>query len=117
MGNSALEKAQKKQSKVSFSIACWVLSEYSKNSGLGDDAASIIQVFYESKDEREVINAFASIDVDLEASEAVPVDPASSLQHEQEIMYSKEALFIQDNFIYEEGPPMSTAELKKRFKM
>merc|ERR1719220_2355524 len=85
--SSDLEKAVKKQGKVSFSIACWALSEYSKSSGLGDGAASIIQVFYESKDERKVLNAFSSVGVDLEESEAVPVDPNSSEFMEQKIMY------------------------------
>lgn len=47
----------------------------------------------------------------------MPVEPDSSLPHEQEIMYSREALFIQDDFVYEEGPPMSAEELKKRFRM
>merc|ERR1711862_807112 len=102
---------------VSFSVACWALSEYSKSSGLGDDAASIVQVFYESKDERKVLNTFAAAGVDLEQVEASPVDPASSLQHEQEIMYSQESLFIKDDYVYEEGPPLSAAELKKRFGM
>ena len=29
----------------------------------------------------------------------------------KEIMYSKQSLYIQDEYIYEEGPPMSTEEL------
>mmetsp|Transcript_20938 Transcript_20938/g.60445 ORF Transcript_20938/g.60445 Transcript_20938/m.60445 type:complete len:161 (-) Transcript_20938:109-591(-) len=115
--NVDLEKVSKKQGKVNFSIACWALSEYSKSSGLGDEAASILHVFYESKDERKVLNAFSAAGVELEAAEAVPVEPDSSLPHEQEIMYSREALFIQDDFVYEEGPPLSTEELKKRFRM
>mmetsp|Transcript_86110 Transcript_86110/g.168426 ORF Transcript_86110/g.168426 Transcript_86110/m.168426 type:complete len:161 (-) Transcript_86110:22-504(-) len=115
--NTDLEKVAKKQGKVSFSVACWALSEYSRSSGLGDNAASIVHVFYESKDERKVLNAFASAGIELEAAEAVPVEPDTSLHHEQEIMYSKESLFIQDDYVYEEGPPMSTDELKKRFGM
>merc|ERR1740123_379218 len=115
--DSALEKATQKQGKVNFSIACWPLSEYSRSSGLGDDAASLVHVFYESKDERKVLNAFSAAGVELEAMEAVPVDPNSSYPHEQEIMYSKECVLIQDNYVHEEGPPMSAEELKKRFKM
>eukprot|EP00406_Dinophysis_acuminata_P070486 CAMPEP_0179296248 /NCGR_PEP_ID=MMETSP0797-20121207/44840_1 /TAXON_ID=47934 /ORGANISM="Dinophysis acuminata, Strain DAEP01" /LENGTH=32 /DNA_ID= /DNA_START= /DNA_END= /DNA_ORIENTATION= len=32
-------------------------------------------------------------------------------------MYMKECLFLQDEYAWEEGPPMSAQELKKRFKM
>mmetsp|Transcript_27088 Transcript_27088/g.40969 ORF Transcript_27088/g.40969 Transcript_27088/m.40969 type:complete len:161 (-) Transcript_27088:134-616(-) len=115
--NTDLEKAVKKQGRVNFSVACWELSEYSKSSGLGSDAASIIHVFYESKDERKVLNAFSGAGVDLEKAEAVPVDPSSSNRHEQEIMYSQECLFIKDDCLYEEGPPLSPEELKRRFGM
>uniref|UniRef100_A0A7S2KT06 Uncharacterized protein n=1 Tax=Zooxanthella nutricula TaxID=1333877 RepID=A0A7S2KT06_9DINO len=115
--NLMLEKVTRKQGKVNFSLAVWGLSEYSKSSGLGDEAASIVHVFYESRDERKVLNAFSSAGVDLEAVEAVPVEPDSPMPHEQEIMYSKESLLIQDDLTYEEGPPLSTEELKKRFNM
>merc|ERR1712004_615292 len=90
-------------------VACWNLSEYSKNSGPGAEASSIIHVFYESKDERKVLNCFSSAGIDLESAEAQPVDPNSSLAHEQQIMYMKECLFLQDEYAWEEGPPMSTA--------
>merc|ERR1719499_1710624 len=112
-----LEKVTAKQGKVHFSIACWNLSEYSKSSGLGDEAASMIHVFYESKDERKVLNAFASAGIDLESAEAVPVDPDSSVPHEQNIMYTKENLYLQDMYNWEEGPPLPASELKSRFKM
>lgn len=52
--NLDLERVTKKQGKVNFSIACWALSEYSKSSGLGDEAASIVHIFYESKDPRPI---------------------------------------------------------------
>mmetsp|Transcript_53859 Transcript_53859/g.169435 ORF Transcript_53859/g.169435 Transcript_53859/m.169435 type:complete len:162 (+) Transcript_53859:63-548(+) len=112
-----LEKASQKQGKVHFSLCVWNLSEYSKSSGLGDDAASMVHVFYESKDERKVLNAFASAGIDLESAEAVPVDPNSSLSHEQNIMYTKENLYLQDLYTWEEGAPLSADELKSRFKI
>merc|ERR1711862_214065 len=98
-----LEKASQKQGKVHFSICVWNLSEYSKSSGPGDDASSLIHVFYESKDERKVLNVFTSAGIDLESAEAVPVDPDSALAHEQQIMYAKECLFLQDQYNWEEG--------------
>merc|ERR1712203_527650 len=100
--------------KVHFSVACWNLSEYSKNSGPGDDLASIAQVYYESKDERKVLNAFSSAGIDLESAESEPVDPNSSCDHEQYMMYSKDDIFCQDIYSYEEGPPMSLADIKKK---
>merc|ERR1712113_651028 len=106
-----------KQGKVHFSVCCWHLSEYSKSSGLGDAAASLIHVFYESKDERKVLNVFSSAGIDLESVEAEPVDPDSSLPHEQHIMYTKECLFLQDQSCWEEGPPLSNEELTSRFRL
>merc|ERR1719446_1918344 len=91
-----------KQEKISFSIVAWNLSMFSRNSGAGDEKASIVHVFYESKDERKVLNAFSSSGIDLESAEAVPVDPASSLQHEQRIMYTTEPLYLEDTYEYEE---------------
>merc|ERR1712004_228984 len=90
-----LEKASQKQGKAHFSLCVWNLSE-----------------FYESKDERKVLNAFASAGIDLESAEAVPVDPDSSVPHEQNIMYTKENLYLQDMYNWEEGPPLPAAELK-----
>merc|ERR1711972_136123 len=115
--DALLEKVAAKQGKVHFSVACWTLSEYSKSSGPGEDAASIVAVYYESKDERKVLNCFSSAGIDLEAAESVPVDPNSSLAYEQQIMYMKECLFLTDESAWEEGAPMSTADLKSRFKM
>merc|ERR1711897_87759 len=96
-----LEKVTAKQGKVHFSVACWNFSEYSKSSGPGAEAASIVHVFYESKDERKVLNCFSSAGIDLESAEAVPVDPNSSLAHEQNIMYTKENLYLQDLYSWE----------------
>mmetsp|Transcript_10910 Transcript_10910/g.14602 ORF Transcript_10910/g.14602 Transcript_10910/m.14602 type:complete len:131 (+) Transcript_10910:1-393(+) len=115
--DAALEKATQKQGKVHFSVCVWNLSEYSKSGGLGEEAASMAHVFYESKDERKVLNAFSSAGVDLESAEAVPVDPNSSLPHEQNIMYTKENLYLQDLYTWEEGAPLSADDLKSRFKM
>merc|ERR1712183_866725 len=112
-----MEKASAKMGKAHFSVACWNLSEFSKSSGIGEAASSLVAVFYESKDERKVLNCFSSAGIDLESAEAVPVDPNSSLAHEQQIMYMKECLFLQDEYAWEEGPPMSADELKARFKM
>merc|ERR1712048_897974 len=50
-----LAKACAKQGKVHFSICCWHLSEFSKSSGVGEAASSLVAVFYESKDERKVL--------------------------------------------------------------
>merc|ERR1719356_282396 len=110
--NTELDKASQKQGKVHFSLCVWNLSEYSKSGGLGDEAASMIHVFYESKDERKVLNAFASAGIDLESAEAVPVDPDSSIPHEQNIMYRKENLYLQDMYNWEEGPPLPASDLK-----
>mmetsp|Transcript_44117 Transcript_44117/g.89033 ORF Transcript_44117/g.89033 Transcript_44117/m.89033 type:complete len:162 (-) Transcript_44117:148-633(-) len=115
--DGALEKATQKQGKVHFSVCVWNLSEYSKSSGLGEEASSMVHVFYESKDERKVLNAFSSAGIDLESAEAVPVDPSSSLGHEQQIMYAQENLYLQDLYTWEEGPPLGADELKSRFKM
>merc|ERR1711957_542900 len=115
--DSDLKKATQKQGKVHFSICVWNLSEYSKSGGLGAEAASMIHFYYESKDERKVLNAFSSAGIDLESTEAVPVDPDSSLSYEQQIMYTKENLFLQDEYSWEEGAPLSADELKSRFKM
>merc|ERR1712107_805172 len=98
-------------------MGVWNLSEYSKSSGLGDEAASMVHIFYESKDERKVLNAFSSAGIDLESAEAVPVDPTSSVEHEQHIMCAKGNLYLQDLYTWEEGPPMSADDLKSRFKM
>merc|ERR1711972_831563 len=115
--NTELEKACRKQGKVNFSVACWPLSEYSRSSGLGEDGASLLHIFYESKDERKVLNAFSAAGIELETAEAVPVDPNSSLAHEQQIMYTKECLYLQDVYSWEEGAPLSADDLKSRFKM
>lgn len=72
---------------------------------------------YESKDERKFLKAVSAAGVHIASVEAAPIEPDSSLPHEQEIMHSREALFIQDDFVYEGGPQMSTEELKKRFSM
>mmetsp|Transcript_50151 Transcript_50151/g.107457 ORF Transcript_50151/g.107457 Transcript_50151/m.107457 type:complete len:162 (+) Transcript_50151:21-506(+) len=112
-----LAKACAKQGKVHFSICCWHLSEFSKSSGVGEAASSLIAVFYESKDERKVLNCFSSAGIDLESAEAVPVDPNSSLEYEQKVMYNKECLYLEDTYSWEEGQPMSAADLKSRFKM
>eukprot|EP00930_Biecheleria_cincta_P103897 TRINITY_DN9600_c0_g2_i1.p1 TRINITY_DN9600_c0_g2~~TRINITY_DN9600_c0_g2_i1.p1 ORF type:complete len:166 (-),score=41.69 TRINITY_DN9600_c0_g2_i1:59-556(-) len=111
-----LAKVCQKQGKIHFSVAVWNLSEYSRSGGLDEDASSFIHVFYEGKDERKVLNAFSSAGVDLEASEAVPVDPNSTKRHEQQIMYAKECLYIQDQSTWEEGSPLSPDEVKQRFQ-
>mmetsp|Transcript_93614 Transcript_93614/g.166564 ORF Transcript_93614/g.166564 Transcript_93614/m.166564 type:complete len:166 (-) Transcript_93614:134-631(-) len=111
-----LAKACQKQGKLHFSVAVWNLSEYSRSGGLGDAAASLVHVFYEGKDERKVLNAFSSAGIDLEAAEAVPVDPSSAKKHEQQIMYAKECLYIQDDSAWEEGQPLSPEEVKQRFQ-
>eukprot|EP00440_Ansanella_granifera_P005967 gb/GFBE01006472.1/.p1 GENE.gb/GFBE01006472.1/~~gb/GFBE01006472.1/.p1 ORF type:complete len:166 (+),score=62.26 gb/GFBE01006472.1/:1-498(+) len=111
-----LKRACQKQGKVHFSVACWNLSEYSRSGGLDDEAASLIHVFYEGKDERKVLNAFSSAGIDLEAAEAMPVDPNSPKKHEQQIMYAKECLFIQDSSSWEEGKPLTPEEIKQRFQ-
>eukprot|EP00747_Dinoflagellata_sp_TGD_P211440 gnl/TRDRNA2_/TRDRNA2_84683_c0_seq1.p1 gnl/TRDRNA2_/TRDRNA2_84683_c0~~gnl/TRDRNA2_/TRDRNA2_84683_c0_seq1.p1 ORF type:complete len:151 (+),score=50.95 gnl/TRDRNA2_/TRDRNA2_84683_c0_seq1:75-527(+) len=100
-----LRKAVEKNEKVNFSVVAWHLTEFSKSSGYGDEAGSVVHVFYEAKDERKVLNVFSSSGIDLEAAEAVPVDPKSPYQHEQECMYHKEPLFLEDPYMYEEGPP------------
>eukprot|EP00933_Yihiella_yeosuensis_P041591 TRINITY_DN35993_c0_g1_i1.p1 TRINITY_DN35993_c0_g1~~TRINITY_DN35993_c0_g1_i1.p1 ORF type:complete len:164 (-),score=49.75 TRINITY_DN35993_c0_g1_i1:264-755(-) len=110
-----LTKVCQKQGKVHFSVAVWNLSEYSRNSGLGDELSSLVHVYYEAKDERKVLNAFSSAGIDLEQSEAVPVDPSSGKKYEQQMMYSKECLFVQDENCWEEGLPLSPEELKSRF--
>merc|ERR1711918_242593 len=94
--DSDLTKVKTKQEKIPFSIVKWSLCMYSRNSGVGEEKASIIHVFYESKDERKVLNAFSSSGIDLESAEAVPVDPASSLPHEQRIMYVTDPLYLED---------------------
>merc|ERR1719408_506356 len=112
-----LERITAKMGKVHFSVACWNLSEYSKSSGPGDDLASIAQVYYESKDERKVLNAFSSAGIDLESADANPVDPQSSERHEQRIMYTKEPLYLEDVYEYEEREnPLTADEIKKRFE-
>merc|ERR1719356_1334282 len=107
-------KVKAKQGKVRFSMCCWGLSEYSRSSGPSEEAASIIQVFYESKEERKVLTTFSSCGIDLESAEAVPVDPKSPLQHEQDMMYMPQCLFLTDVNQYEEGPPLSLEEIKKK---
>merc|ERR1740129_722654 len=99
-----LKKVQAKQDKVNFSVARWPLTIYSKSSGPGDEKASIIHVFYESKDERKVLNAFSSSAIDLESAEAVPVEPNSSLHHEQKAMYSEKNIWEVSDYEHEETP-------------
>mmetsp|Transcript_87382 Transcript_87382/g.245313 ORF Transcript_87382/g.245313 Transcript_87382/m.245313 type:complete len:161 (-) Transcript_87382:164-646(-) len=112
--NNALEKVKEKQGKIKFSVCVWTLSEFSRSSGPGDEAASMIQVFYESKHERQVFTAFRACGIDLESAEMVPVDPKSPLQHEQDIMFMPQCLFIRDVGSYEEGPPLSHEEINKK---
>ncbi|CAE8614037.1 unnamed protein product [Polarella glacialis] len=99
------------------------------------DASSLAHVFYEGKEGKDVnkvrragdvifvswrfavLNAFSSAGIDLEQSEAVPVDPNSSKRHEQQIMYAKECLFIQDDAAWEQGPPLSPEEITQRLKV
>merc|ERR1712190_581894 len=69
------------------------------------------------KDERKVLNCFSSAGIDLEAVEAVPVDTASDKEYEQKIMYHKECLYLEDVYSWEEGKPLSAADLKSKFKM
>merc|ERR1719163_275139 len=97
-----LKKVRTKQEKIPFSVVSWSLCMYSRSSGVGEEKASIIHVFYESKDERKVLNAFSSSGIDLEAAEASPVDPSSNLAHEQRIMYTHEPLYLEDAYEYEE---------------
>mmetsp|Transcript_15142 Transcript_15142/g.27998 ORF Transcript_15142/g.27998 Transcript_15142/m.27998 type:complete len:162 (+) Transcript_15142:111-596(+) len=114
--DSDLKKAKTKQEKINFSAVTFSLSMYSRSSGMGDEKASIIQVFYESKDERKVLNAFSSSGIDLESAEAMPVDPASSNAHEQKMMYMTEAMWTEDPYEYEEmESKLGAAELKSRF--
>eukprot|EP00929_Paragymnodinium_shiwhaense_P015193 TRINITY_DN123249_c0_g1_i1.p2 TRINITY_DN123249_c0_g1~~TRINITY_DN123249_c0_g1_i1.p2 ORF type:complete len:161 (-),score=52.40 TRINITY_DN123249_c0_g1_i1:71-553(-) len=112
--NILLEKVKAKQGPTKFSVACWPLSQYSKSSGSGEDAASIIQVFYENKDERKVMQCFSSCGIDLATAEAEPVDPKSPLQHEQEIMYMPQCLFLTDTGVHEESPGLSLEEIKQK---
>eukprot|EP00933_Yihiella_yeosuensis_P035469 TRINITY_DN29016_c0_g1_i1.p1 TRINITY_DN29016_c0_g1~~TRINITY_DN29016_c0_g1_i1.p1 ORF type:complete len:165 (+),score=46.38 TRINITY_DN29016_c0_g1_i1:92-586(+) len=115
--DEALTKVCQKQGKVHFSVAVWNLSEYSRSAGPSqEEAASLIHVYYEAKDERKVLNAFSSSGIDLETVEAAPVDPNSPHKHEQLMMYSKECLFVQDENSWEEGMPLSPEELKQRFQ-
>mmetsp|Transcript_54497 Transcript_54497/g.100325 ORF Transcript_54497/g.100325 Transcript_54497/m.100325 type:complete len:161 (+) Transcript_54497:90-572(+) len=114
--DSDLKKAKTKQEKISFSVIQFSLSMYSRSSGLGDEKSSIVQVFYESKDERKVLNAFSSSGIDLESAEAMPVDPASSVQVEQMLMYKSESLWLDDPYEYEEREkPLSMSEVSSRF--
>merc|ERR1711877_50197 len=113
-----LKKVKTKQEKINFSVVAWSLCMYSRSSGVGDEKASIVHVFYESKDERKVLNAFSASGIDLESAEAVPVDPASSLRHEQRIMYVTEPLYLEDTYDYEErDAPLTTEELRQRFNL
>merc|ERR1712151_973688 len=105
-----LSKVKTKQGKIKFSVTCWSLSEYSRSSGPGEEAASMIHVFYETKEERKVLSAFSSCGIDLESAEAVPVDPKSPLQHEQAVMYLPQCLFLPAVSQSEEGPPLSLEE-------
>merc|ERR1711988_1753627 len=107
-----LKKVKTKQEKINFSVVAWSLCMYSRSSGVGEEKASIIHVFYESKDERKVLNAFSSSGIDLESAEAEPVDPASNLHHEQRIMYTTESLYLEDTYEYEErDSPLTIEEL------
>merc|ERR1712166_1142183 len=116
--DSDMKKVKAKQEKIPFSVVSWSLCMYSRNSGVGEEKASIVHVFYESKDERKVLNAFSASGLDLQSAEAVPVDPTSSLPHEQRIMYTTEALYLEDTYEYEEREtPLSKDELKKRFEL
>mmetsp|Transcript_61105 Transcript_61105/g.132441 ORF Transcript_61105/g.132441 Transcript_61105/m.132441 type:complete len:169 (+) Transcript_61105:92-598(+) len=109
-----LKKIEGKQGKVPFHVVCWHLSQYSRSSGPGDEAASFIHVLYESKHERKVLNAFALSGVDLESAEMSAVDPYSSVQHEQDIMYSPVCMFVRDVNVYEESPPLPPEEIRKK---
>merc|ERR1712037_407473 len=109
-----LKKVQAKQDKVNFSVARWPLTIYSKSSGPGDEKASIIHAFYESKDERKVLNAFSSSGIDLESAEAVPVEPNSSLHHEQKAMYSEKNIWEVSDYEHEETPVATLEEIKKK---
>merc|ERR1712110_964397 len=90
------DKVAKKMGKIDFCVAIWPLSPYSKNSGIGDESKSFLAVYYESKAERKVLNAFSSAGIDLESAEAEPVDPKSSLAYEQEIMYFPGCVIYKD---------------------
>merc|ERR1711939_1127533 len=115
--DSDMKKVKAKQEKLAFSVVTWSLCMYSRNSGVGNEKSSIVHVFYESKDERKVLNAFSSAGIDLESSEANPVDPQSSERHEQRIMYTKEPLYLEDVYEYEERDnPLTAAEIQKRFE-
>merc|ERR1712070_193331 len=109
--DSDMKKVKAKQEKIPFSVVAWSLCMYSRSSGSGDDKASIVHVFYESKDERKVLNAFSSAGIDLESADANPVDPQSTLRHEQRIMYTKEPLYLEDAYEYgERDNPLSADE-------
>merc|ERR1711862_660696 len=111
-----LKKVKAKQEKINFSVVTWPLTIYSRSSGVGDEKASLIHVYYESKDERKVLSAFGSSGIALEDAEAAPVDPASSLPHEQRIMYVTESLWLEDTYDYEErDKALSADELAARF--
>jgi len=112
--NSIVEKLKGKQGPTKFSAACWPLSEYSKSSGPGEDAASMLHVFYENREERKVMQAFSSCGVDLASAEAVPVDPKSPLQHEQDFMYMPQCMFLTDTTTHEESPQLSLEEIKEK---
>jgi len=112
--DTQLKKLQQRQGRTKFSLTRARLSEYSKSSGLGEDAASIIQVYYEVSEERKVLAAFSATGIDLEAEEAVPVDPKSPLKHEQDIMLAEGVVTFEDTDLYEEGPPLPPDEIKAK---
>merc|ERR1711920_1146690 len=117
MRNTDLAKASDNRDRGRFSLACWTFSEYSRSSGLGKEAASIVRVFYEGRDERKVFQAFSDVGVDLAAAEVVAVDPESSLSHEQDIMLSNSHLLLKDTRRWEEAPPLTRDEIKAKFGM
>eukprot|EP00928_Gymnodinium_smaydae_P031486 TRINITY_DN23092_c0_g2_i1.p1 TRINITY_DN23092_c0_g2~~TRINITY_DN23092_c0_g2_i1.p1 ORF type:complete len:162 (-),score=43.41 TRINITY_DN23092_c0_g2_i1:214-699(-) len=113
--NAKLAKVKDKQGpKTPFSLCVWRLSEFSRSSGPGEEAASMIAVYYESKDERKVMSAFSQAGIDLQAAEAAPVDPKSPLQHEQDMMYMPQCLYLEDTSIHEETPMLSREEIRQR---
>eukprot|EP00811_Abedinium_folium_P007559 NODE_16978_length_967_cov_10.564286.p2 GENE.NODE_16978_length_967_cov_10.564286~~NODE_16978_length_967_cov_10.564286.p2 ORF type:complete len:161 (+),score=60.24 NODE_16978_length_967_cov_10.564286:94-576(+) len=115
--NTDCKKILQKMERVRFSVACWPLSEFSAESGRGDDQASLIHVYYERNAERKVLNAFSSCGIDLESAEAVSVDPESSIRHEQDIMFHQEGLFLTDNHMHELTPIRTLDEIKRAFNM
>merc|ERR1712032_898622 len=73
--------------KHKYSVQVYPLKEDTPNSGFGEDRGYCIYIYYEPRDEQNMIRVFKGININIQDGERGAVDPDTMVQNEQDMMH------------------------------